>query len=35
VVAGLNGSPADDPVTDWAADEAMRTGRPLRLVHAI
>ena len=35
VVAGVDGSPADDPVTDWAADEAARTGRPLRLVHAI
>lgn len=35
VVAGLDGSPADDAVTEWAAGEAARTGRPLRLVHAI
>lgn len=35
VVAGLDGSRADEAVTAWAADEAVRTGRPLRLVHAI
>ncbi len=35
VVAGLDGSPVDDGVTDWAAAEAVRSGRPLRLVHAI
>ncbi len=35
VVAGLDGSRADESVTAWAADEAARTGRPLRLAHAI
>ena len=35
VVAGIDGSEADGPVTDWAADEAHRLGVPLRLVNAI
>ena len=35
VVAGLDGSPADDAVAEWAAQEAARGARPLRLVHAI
>ncbi|TQM63683.1 universal stress protein [Humibacillus xanthopallidus] len=35
VVVGIDGSEADGPVTDWAADEAHRLGAPLRLVHAI
>ena len=32
VVAALNGSAADGPVTDWAVDAAARRGAPLRLV---
>ena len=35
VVAGIDGSEADGPVTDWAADEADGLGVPLRLVNAI
>lgn len=35
VVAALHGSPADEPVTDWAADEAQRLGAPLRLVSVV
>src|SRR5512140_424590 len=35
VVAGVDGSEADGPVTDWAADEADRLGVPLRLVNVI
>ena len=35
VVVGIDGSGADGPVTDWAADEAHRLGSPLRLVNAI
>lgn len=35
VVAGIDGSEADGPVTDWAADEAARLGVPLRLVNVI
>lgn len=35
VVAALHGSPADEPVTDWAADEAKRLGAPLRLVSVV
>ncbi len=35
VVAGIDGSEADGPVADWAADEAHRLGAPLRLVNAI
>ncbi|MFQ6172876.1 universal stress protein [Oryzobacter sp. R7] len=35
VVAALHGSPADEPVTDWAADEAVRLGAPLRLLSVV
>lgn len=35
VVVGLDGSEADGPVLDWAADEADRLGSPLRLLHAV
>lgn len=35
VVVGIDGSEADGPVTDWAADEARRLGAPLRMVHVI
>ena len=35
VVAGVDGSEADGPVTDCAADEADRLGVPLRLVNVV
>ncbi len=35
VVAGLDGSAADEPVVDWAADEATRLSAPLRLVSVV
>lgn len=35
VLAALDGSPADDAVITWAADEAVRTNRPLRLLHVV
>jgi nucleotide-binding universal stress UspA family protein len=35
VLAALDGSDADDAVITWAADEAVRTNRPLRLLHVI
>jgi nucleotide-binding universal stress UspA family protein len=35
VVAALDGSSADAAVVAWAADEAARTGRRLRLVHVV
>ena len=35
VVAGIDGSDADGPVADWAADDAHRLGVPLRLVNVI
>src|SRR5688572_32306826 len=35
VVAALDGSAADEPVADWAADEASRMGAPLRLVSVV
>jgi nucleotide-binding universal stress UspA family protein len=35
IVVGLDGSPADEAVTDWAVAEAERTGRSVRLVHAV
>lgn len=35
VVVGIDGSEADGPVIDWAADEAARMGAPLRLVNVI
>lgn len=35
VVVALDGSAADGPVTDWAADEAARLGVPLRLVTVV
>ncbi|MBQ0984781.1 universal stress protein [Streptomyces sp. F63] len=34
VVVGIDGSPQSRAAADWAAREARRTGRPLRLVHA-
>ncbi|MCC5033862.1 universal stress protein [Streptomyces sp. WAC 00631] len=34
VVVGIDGSPQSMAAADWAALEARRTGRPLRLVHA-
>ncbi|GAA4984893.1 hypothetical protein GCM10025734_08070 [Kitasatospora paranensis] len=34
VVAGVDGSRASLKALDWAADEAVRRGVPLRLVHA-
>lgn len=34
VVVGIDGSPQSMAAADWAAREALRTGRPLRLVHA-
>jgi nucleotide-binding universal stress UspA family protein len=34
VVAGLDGSQESLAAADWAAREALRRGRPLRLVHA-
>ena len=35
VLAALDGSAADGPVVDWAADEAAWLGAPLRLVSAV
>lgn len=35
VVVGLDGCGADEPVVDWAADEAARLGAPLRLVTVV
>lgn len=35
VIAALDGSMADEPVVDWAADEAAWLGAPLRLVSAV
>lgn len=35
VIAALDGSAADGPVVDWAADEAAWLGAPLRLVSAV
>lgn len=35
VVVALDGSAADGPVVDWAADEAARLGAPLRLVSVV
>ncbi|WP_392542969.1 universal stress protein [Oryzobacter telluris] len=35
VVAALDGSAADEPVADWAADEASRLAAPLRLVSVV
>ncbi|GHF36351.1 universal stress protein [Streptomyces griseosporeus] len=34
VVAGVDGTPEGLAAAEWAAREAMRRGRPLRLVHA-
>lgn len=35
VVVAVDGSTADEPVVDWAVDEAARLGAPLRLVTAV
>lgn len=35
VVAAVDGSVGDPTVIDWAADEAARSGRTLRLVHVV
>src|SRR6478609_9339753 len=35
VVVAVDGSAADAPVVDWAADEAARLGAPLRLVTVV
>lgn len=35
VVVAVDGSAADDPVVDWAADEAARLGVPLRVVTVV
>mgnify|MGYP006315850267 CR=1 FL=1 len=35
VLAALDGSPADGPILDWAADEAARLGAQLRMVTAV
>ena len=35
VVVAVDGSAADEPVVDWAADEAARLGAPLRLVTVV
>lgn len=35
VVVAVDGSTADEPVVDWAADEAARLGAPLRLVTVV
>ena len=35
VVVALDGSAADEPVVDWAADEAARLDAPLRLVSVV
>ncbi|WP_374754058.1 universal stress protein, partial [Streptomyces sp. SM12] len=34
VVVGVDDAPGMPYAVDWAAAEAVRTGRPLRLVHA-
>ena len=35
MVVAVDGSAADEPVVDWAADEAARLGAPLRLVTVV
>ena len=35
VVAGVDGSPTGFAAMQWAADEALVSGRPLQLVHAV
>ncbi|MBB4919803.1 universal stress protein [Streptosporangium saharense] len=33
VVVGVDGSPSSQAAVEWAADDAVRRGRPLRIVH--
>jgi nucleotide-binding universal stress UspA family protein len=35
VVAAVDGSPRDGAVVDWAADQAVRCGRALRVLHVV
>ncbi|MEU7872118.1 universal stress protein [Dactylosporangium sp. NPDC049140] len=35
VIVGVDGSPAAFGAVRWAADEAMRLGQPLRIIHAL
>jgi nucleotide-binding universal stress UspA family protein len=35
VIVGVDGSPAGFGAVRWAADEAVRLGRPLRIIHAL
>ncbi|MFI5916794.1 universal stress protein [Dactylosporangium sp. NPDC051541] len=35
VIVGVDGSPAAFGAVRWAADEAVRLGRPLRIIHAL
>ncbi|GAA4039328.1 universal stress protein [Nonomuraea soli] len=35
IIVGVDGSEASRAAVEWAADDACRTGEPLRLVHAV